>query len=71
MSTLVGFDQAQDTQPITLLDLVAAIAESGASETELIATVAHLAASGRVTLIGNFREADLTPLDHAELGFAS
>ncbi len=64
MITMLGYDQAQDAQTITLLDLVAAIAETGASEDEVIATVAHLMASGRVTLIGNFREAELASLDH-------
>ena len=64
MITMLGYDQAQDARTITLLDLVAAIAETGASEDEVIATVAHLMASGRVTLIGNFREAELASLDH-------
>ena len=48
----------------TLLDLVTAISSVTDSETEVIATVAHLVNSGRVTLCGNFRGArfDLTEL---------
>jgi hypothetical protein len=43
----------------TLLDLVAAIADSAHNDREVIATVADLLESGRVTLIGNFRGADV------------
>ncbi len=44
---------------ITLLDLVAAIVESGATEAEVVATVTDLVNSGRVKLIGNFQGADV------------
>jgi len=43
----------------TLLDLVAAIADSAHDDREVIATVADLLDSGRVTLIGNFCGADV------------
>lgn len=42
-----------------MLDLVAAIAESAESEQEVVAVVADLIESGRITLIGNFRGADV------------
>ena len=45
---------------ITLLDLVAAVADQAESEAEVIATVSHLINSGRVRLVGNFRGADVT-----------
>ncbi len=44
---------------VTLLDLVAAVAESGASEVELVWAIVHLVNSGRVRLIGQFREAHI------------
>ncbi len=46
-------------QRITLLDLVAALADSGASETEVVWVIAHLVNSGRVRLVGQFREAHI------------
>jgi hypothetical protein len=49
----------QDAPVTTLLDLVAAVAESAESEAELVATVQHLINSGRVQLIGHFRGADV------------
>jgi hypothetical protein len=49
---------------ITLLDLVQAVSESAATETEVVATVVHLVNSGIVQLCGNFRGArfDLDPV---------
>jgi hypothetical protein len=44
---------------LTLLDLVRAIAESAKSEAEIVATVTSLINSGRVTLVGHFRGADV------------
>jgi hypothetical protein len=44
---------------LTLLDLVRAIADSAKSEAEIVATVTELINSGRVTLVGNFRGADV------------
>ena len=52
----------------TLLDLVTAISSVTDSETEVIATVAHLVNSGRVMLCGNFRGARF---DLTELGVAN
>ncbi len=44
---------------VTLLDLVAALADSGASEDEVVWAIVHLINSGRVRLIGQFREAHI------------
>ncbi len=44
---------------VTLLDLVAALADSGASEVELVCAITHLVNSGRVRLVGQFREAPI------------
>ncbi len=46
-------------RPVTLLDLVAALADSGASEVEVVWAITHLVNSGRVRLIGQFREAHI------------
>ncbi len=43
----------------TLLDLVAAVAESAKTEAEVVATVTHLINSGQIKLIGNFQGADV------------
>ncbi len=43
----------------TLLELVAAVAESAESDREVVATIASLLDSGRVTLIGSFLGSDL------------
>jgi len=48
-----------DPQTLTLLDLVTAIVDSGATEAEVVTTVARLVNSGRVRLVGNFRGADV------------
>ncbi len=40
---------------VTMLDLVAAIAEDAKSEAEVIATVVYMVNTGRVRLNGNFR----------------
>lgn len=52
-------DLPAELRTMTLLDLVKAIAESGASEQELVATVTYLVNSGQVQLVGNFRGADV------------
>ena len=44
---------------ITLLELVAAVADSAANDREVVATVAELLKSGKITLVGNFRGADV------------
>ncbi len=56
--------QSAEAQPvaapeITLLDLVAAVAETATSDAEVVATVSELINSGKVRLIGNFRGADV------------
>ncbi len=43
----------------TLLELVAALADSGASEVEVVWAITHLVNSGRVRLVGQFREAHI------------
>jgi len=42
-------------QRLTLLDLVAAVAEFARSEAEVVSAVQHLLRSGQVVLIGQFR----------------
>ncbi len=44
---------------VTLLDLVAALADSGASEVEVVLAITHLVNSGRVRLVGQFCEAHI------------
>ncbi len=44
---------------VTLLELVAALADSGASEVEVVWAITHLVNSGRVRLVGQFREAHI------------
>jgi DNA-binding transcriptional regulator PaaX len=51
--------QSGRAQTLTLLDLVAALVDAGASETEVVATVTRLVNQGRVRLVGNFRGADV------------
>ncbi len=43
----------------TLLDLVAALADSGASEAEVVWAITDLVNSGRVRLVGQFRQAHI------------
>jgi hypothetical protein len=47
------------TRVTTLLDLVAAVADSASSDDEVIATVKSLINSGKVTLVGEFLGADV------------
>ena len=49
----------EETLEITLLDLVAAVADHARDESEVVAAVADLINSGKVTLVGNFRGADV------------
>jgi len=42
---------------ITMLELVNAVSQSAANDTEIVATVVHLVNSGMVQLCGNFRGA--------------
>ncbi len=46
-------------QRITLLDLVAALADSAASENEVVWAIVDLVNAGRVRLVGQFREAHI------------
>ena len=59
--TLAELESLEASQPetLTLLDLVAAVADSTHSEEEVVATVHHLLDSGRVTLVGNFCQRDV------------
>ena len=67
---LIGIDQtpvdqiqpAVPTRVTTLLDLVAAVADSASSDDEVIATVKSLINSGKVTLVGEFLGADVKVL---------
>jgi hypothetical protein len=54
--TLAELERIEVNQPetLTLLDLVAAVAEAAGSEEEVVAAVHHLIESGRVKLVGNF-----------------
>ena len=45
---------APQSQSLTLLDLVAAVAEFAHSEAEVVSAVEHLLASGQVVLVGQF-----------------
>ena len=60
--TLAELEKVPATQPetLTLLDLVAAVADVSATAEEVVATVHHLIETGRVTLVGNFRSRDVT-----------
>jgi hypothetical protein len=55
---------------LTLLDVIDAVAESTASEGEMVATVVHLVNSGIVRLCGTFRGARFD-LDTVDLGAAA
>lgn len=48
-------------ETLTLLDLVAAVADASDTEEEVVATIQHLVESGKVTLVGNFRGGDVSP----------
>jgi hypothetical protein len=58
LSRRARVDRAEESA-ITLLDLVAALAEVAESDDEILAAVSELINSGRVRLIGNFRGADV------------
>ncbi len=51
--------RSREARGSTRLDLVAALAESGASEVEVVWAITHLVNSGRVRLVGQFREAHI------------
>jgi hypothetical protein len=50
---------ARGPEQLTLLDLVAAVAEFSDSEDDVVRAVEHLLRSGRVVLVGNFRGSHL------------
>lgn len=52
---------AGQPEPLTLLDLVRAVAELASSEAEVVAVVEHLLQSGQVVLVGQFRGSHLLP----------
>lgn len=47
--------QSCEQEPVTLLELVSAICDVTDDDSEVVATVLHMLASGRVRLCGNFR----------------
>jgi hypothetical protein len=48
---------------VTLLELVAAVADSADDDREVVATVLHMLRSGSVMLCGNFRNESLDSFD--------
>ena len=58
---LADLESAEPAHPetLTLLDLVAAIADEAESDEEVVATIQHLLETGKVTLVGNFRSGDV------------
>jgi hypothetical protein len=59
--TLAELESLESTRPetLTLLDLVAAVADAASSEEEVVAAVHHLIETGRVHLVGNFCQRDV------------
>jgi hypothetical protein len=59
--TLAELESLESTRPetLTLLDLVAAVADAASSEEEVVAAVHHLIETGRVHLVGNFCQCDV------------
>ena len=59
--TLAQLETVESAHPetLTLLDLVAAIADEAESDEEVVATIQHLIETGKVTLVGNFRSRDV------------
>ncbi len=55
----------EHTEPrsLTLLNLVGALVDSGMNDSEVVWAVTELINSGRVRLVGQFREADVR-VDH-------
>ncbi len=60
MNTAMAVEESErhpaQARRVTLLDLVAALADSGASEKEVVWAIVHMVNSGRVRLVGQFRE---------------
>ena len=59
--TLAELESLEATRPetLTLLDLVAAVADAATSAEEVVAVVHHLIETGRVHLVGNFCQSDV------------
>jgi hypothetical protein len=51
--------EVTDPEVLTLLDLVAAVADAARSEQEVIETVRSLLTSGKVKLVGEFIDRDV------------
>ncbi len=51
--------EARNPEVLTLLDLVAAVADASETEAEVIATVQRLLLSGKVKLVGEFLDKDV------------
>jgi hypothetical protein len=51
--------EAAEPETLTLLDLVAAVADAAESDEEVVATIQYLVETGRVHLIGNFCDGDV------------
>lgn len=59
---LAGIEHVEP-EILTLLDLVAAVADVAETEEEVVATIRHLVESGRVHLVGNFCAGDVARQD--------
>lgn len=59
---LAGIEHAEP-ETLTLLDLVAAVADVAGSDEEVVATIQHLVETGRVHLVGNFCDCDVAKHD--------
>jgi len=59
--TLPQLETVEPAHPetLTLLDLVAAVADESDTDEEVVATIQHLIETGKVTLVGNFRSGDV------------
>ena len=53
---------SDEPQPMTLLELIAAVSDVSETEQETLATVIYMLNSGRVRLSGNFRDTPITQL---------
>jgi hypothetical protein len=51
--------EAAHPETLTLLDLVAVVADEAETDEEVVATIQHLIETGKVTLVGNFRSGDV------------
>jgi len=53
---------SDEPQPMTLLELIAAVSDVSETEQETLATVTYMLNSGRVRLSGSFRDTPVTKL---------